>query len=142
VNPRYAHRNGSTFCNIFAWDVTRAMGAEIPHWVNPSGDPTPHLKGNELNANALNSWLHAHGARYGWRQVTLAEGVDLANQGRPVVASWKNQGGIGHIAMIRPGVATASEGPWMAQAGAKNRNYIRMYSVWKKTTRVETWAHD
>src|SRR5687767_1228481 len=23
-NPRYAQRNGNTYCNIFAWDVTRA----------------------------------------------------------------------------------------------------------------------
>ena len=142
VNPRYAHRNGSTFCNIFVWDVTRAMGAEVPHWIDSSGNPTPHNKGNELNANAVNDWLHRHGARFGWRQVTLAQGVDHANEGRPTVASWKNAGGIGHIAMIRPGIATTNEGPWMAQAGAKNRNYIRMYSVWKKTSKVEIWVHD
>ena len=119
VNPRYAHRGGSTYCNIFVWDVTSAMGAEIPHWVSPTGDPTPHLKGNELNANALNDWLNRHGARFGWRKVPLADAVAAANRGCPAVASWKKPGGIGHVAMIRPGVATASEGPWMAQAGAQ-----------------------
>lgn len=139
-NPRYAHQNGSTYCNIFAWDVTRAMGAEIPHWVDPSGNPTI-LKGNELNANAVNEWLHQHGARFGWRKTTLSDAVDQANQGCPVVASWNNGGGIGHIAVIRPGIATAAEGPWMAQAGATNANYIRMYKVWKKSANVEPWVH-
>ena len=139
-NPRYAHQNGSTYCNIFAWDVTRAMGAEIPHWVDASGNPTV-LKGNELNANAVNEWLHQHGARFGWRKTTLSDAVDQANQGCPVVASWNNGGGIGHIAVIRPGIATAAEGPWMAQAGATNANYIRMYKVWKKSANVEPWVH-
>jgi hypothetical protein len=141
VNPRYAHRNGSTYCNIFAWDVTRAMSAEIPHWVDAKGDPTPHLKGNELNANAINTWLHQHGARFAWRQGSLDEAVEHANAGRPVVASWKNGGGIGHIAVIRPGLAT-SEGPLMAQAGATNSNAIRMYRVWKRSSKVEPWLHD
>ncbi len=139
-NPRYAHQNGSTYCNIFAWDVTRAMGAEIPHWVDTSGNPTM-LKGNELNANAVNEWLHKHGARFGWRMTTLSDAVDQANQGCPVVASWGNAGGIGHIAMIRPGIATAAEGPWMAQAGATNANYIRMYKVFRKSAKVEPWVH-
>ncbi len=141
VNPRYAHRGSSTYCNIFVWDVTSAMGAEIPHWVSPTGNPTPHLKGNELNANALNDWLNRHGARFGWRKVPLADAVAAANRGCPAVASWKKPGGIGHVAMIRPGVATGSEGPWMAQAGAKNKNFIRMYEVWKKSAGVEAWIH-
>jgi hypothetical protein len=141
VNPRYAHRNGSTYCNIFAWDVTVAMSAEIPHWVDSKGNPTPHLKGNELNANAINTWLHQHGARFAWRQGSLEEAVEHANAGRPVVASWKNGGGIGHIAVIRPGLAT-SEGPLMAQAGATNSNAIRMYRVWKRSSNVEPWLHD
>jgi hypothetical protein len=140
-NPRYAHTDGKTFCNIFAWDVTRAMNAEIPHWVDAAGNPTM-LKGNELTANAVNEWLNQHGARFGWRKVTLAEAVDHANQGCPVVASWNHPGGIGHIAVIRPGIATAAEGPWMAQAGATNANYIRMYKVWKKSANVEPWVHD
>jgi len=152
-NPRYAHRNGSTFCNIFVWDVTRAMAAEVPHWVDRNGDPGKVGKPNqELNANQLNDWFHKHGARHGWSQVTLAVGIQRANQGYPVVASWKNKKvpapgkrAIGHIAMIRPGLPSAEGAPWMAQAGAKNRNYIRMFGaggVWAKTTPVEVWTHD
>jgi len=29
----------------------------------------------------------------------------------------------------------------MAQAGATNANYIRMYKVWKKSAAVEPWVH-
>lgn len=143
-NPRYAHRNGATFCNIFAWDVTRAMGAEIPHWIKPNGDPTLHTdkSGNELNANAVNLWLHQHGSRFGWRRVELGDAVSRANAGYPTAASHRNKGGIGHIAMIRPGEASATEGPWMAQAGATNSNRIRLYRVWKRSTPVEFWTHD
>lgn len=36
TNPRYRPRNNNTYCNIFVWDVSSAMGAEIPHWINPN----------------------------------------------------------------------------------------------------------
>lgn len=140
-NPRYAHRNGATFCNIFVWDVTRAMSCEIPHWVTPAGDPAAAGKGNELNANDLNAWLHQHGVRFGWQRRPLADAVAAANQGCPVVASWANRAGIGHIAMVRPGLASPTEGPWLAQAGAVNANRIRMFKVWKRSAAVETWVH-
>ena len=45
TNPRYLQRNGNTYCNIFVWDATKAMGAEIPHWVNSSGDAVDVGKG-------------------------------------------------------------------------------------------------
>jgi hypothetical protein len=147
VNPRYAHKNGATFCNIFVWDVTRAMGAEIPHWVDPQGNPTLHLHGNELSANGVCAWLHAHGARFGWGRVTLAEGIERANRGCPVVVAWNNTRprGIGHVAMVRPGAPSPQSGPWMAQAGRKNENYIRMFvpgGVFGHTAPLEIWTHD
>src|SRR5437016_3818100 len=37
-NPRYLPVHGNTYCNIFAWAVSRAMGAELPHWVDSSGN--------------------------------------------------------------------------------------------------------
>lgn len=47
-NPRYTPRGGNTSCNIFVWDATRAMGAEIPHWVDDAGNPIGVGKGREL----------------------------------------------------------------------------------------------
>ena len=50
VNPRYQPSTNATYCNIFAWDVTRAMNAEIPHWYDTTtGSPTAVGVGNEMN---------------------------------------------------------------------------------------------
>jgi predicted chitinase/nucleoid-associated protein YgaU len=120
-NPRYARRDGNTYCNIFAWDVTKAMGAEIPHWVDGAGNPTGVGQGRELDANGGHRWLEQHGPAHGWREVSAQEAQALANQGHPTVASWNNPGGIGHIAVVRPGEDNG-RGPAIAQAGASNFN--------------------
>ncbi|MFL5346408.1 MAG: peptidoglycan-binding protein [Hyalangium sp.] len=126
-NPRYTPRDSNgdgsrdTFCNIFLWDVTRAMGAEIPHWVDSKGNPAAVGKGRELNANATVDWLHQNGPQQGWHKVSAAEAQKLANEGHPAVAVWKNPSGIGHVAVVRPGEMT-SAGPAIAQAGASNFN--------------------
>src|SRR5579859_3675824 len=92
-NPRYAQRGGSTYCSTFAWDATRALGAEIPHW----------WVGHELNANALFDWLETPGSLFGWEPCDASGASDFAGQGKPAVAVWKNPaGGSGHIAMIVP----------------------------------------
>src|SRR5262249_33697365 len=123
TNPRYQPRGGNTYCNIFAWDVTRAMGAEIPHWVdgngNPAGGGAPGAR--ELDANGGHRGLETQGPRSGWREVSAAEAQQRATQGPPAVASWNNPGGIGHIAVVRPGELT-NRGPAIAQAGASNFN--------------------
>jgi predicted chitinase len=120
-NPRHLPRDGATYCNIFAWDVTRAMGAEIPHWVDGAGNPASVGQGRELDANGGHRWLEQHGPRFGWREVSAEEAQAMANQGHPAVASWNNPGGIGHIAVVRPGEMT-SRGPAIAQAGGVNFN--------------------
>ncbi|MCC6751138.1 MAG: hypothetical protein IT371_26020 [Deltaproteobacteria bacterium] len=82
---RYLRRGMQTFCNIFAWDVSRAVGAELPHWVYkrtrsdanlpvpPDADLSASLKvGEEVSANRLFGWLLAHEGddRYHrWRRV-------------------------------------------------------------------------
>ncbi len=96
-----------TYCNIFLWDVTRAMSCEIPHWV----------AGKELNANAVCDWLTKHGQDYGWLRCDNASAATMrANSGFPTVAVWKNPSPSksGHVACIIPGV-----GVQIAQAGKK-----------------------
>ncbi|MCS7081165.1 MAG: LysM peptidoglycan-binding domain-containing protein [Chloracidobacterium sp.] len=141
VNPRYARREGNTYCNIFVWDVTRAMRAEIPHWVDANGNPTAVGRGRELDANATNQWLNTHGGRFGWREVSAEEAQRLANQGHPVVASWRNPGGIGHIAIVRPGEMT-SRGPAIAQAGARNFNYGQLQDGFGNARGVQFFVND
>ncbi|MDR3278373.1 MAG: hypothetical protein LBT12_06325, partial [Oscillospiraceae bacterium] len=56
------HRNGSdTYCNIYVWDVTSALGAEIPHYVDSqTGAPRtyPDIQGaTEQGAIAMERWL-------------------------------------------------------------------------------------
>jgi LysM domain len=124
-NPRYLAGGGNTYCNIFVWDVTRAMGAEIPHWIDAAGNiaapGAPHASEITINGGVI--WMENHGVpQRGWRQVTPQEAQDAANAGSVAVVMWKNPtGGHGHTAVIRPG-SINSKGPASAQAGAINFN--------------------
>ncbi|MGQ9896466.1 MAG: peptidoglycan-binding protein, partial [Acidobacteriota bacterium] len=149
-NPRYAIRDSSgdgikdTFCNIFVWDVTRAMGAEIPHWVDRrTGQPTTvynYSQSRELDANATMDWLRQHGAQHGWRQVSAEEAQRLANEGHPTMVGWKNPNGIGHVAIVRPGNIN-ERGPAIAQAGLTNVNYAHVRDTFGRAP-VEYWVND
>ena len=70
---------GDTYCNIFSWDVTRAMNAEIPHYVNTAtGEPAVAGEDGavEMDANATNDWLNTYGKQYG-----LGGGIRRAGTG-------------------------------------------------------------
>ncbi len=98
-DPRYAPGDGKTWCNIFTWDWSCAMGARIPHWIT---SPTTGAE-IELNANALTFWLSAAGFDQGWREVRSSGSV-LAevNNGNVCVATFHNPAGHGHITPIVP----------------------------------------
>src|SRR5262249_37771172 len=105
-----------TYCNVYVHDVTRSLGAAIPLSVRDGRGQTQWL-----NANRMQDWLRQPGN--GWRSVGAAEAQRLANQNRPVVASWKNPtGGHGHIAVVRPGTYSATYGPAIAHAGTTPSN--------------------
>jgi hypothetical protein len=119
-NNRYAQNQqgkGETYCNIFVWDATKAMGVEIPHWVDGNGNGVGVAQGGELSANGQIAWLRTHGESRGWRAVSGAEAQSMANSGNPAIAAWNNPSGIGHVGMIRPGENMA-----LAQAGGSNFN--------------------
>jgi hypothetical protein len=170
TNPRYTPRNNNTYCNIFVWDVTTAMDAEIPHWVDvKTREPLDVSKYyeltrqgiifDELNANEVVDWIDGSGANYGWHAVTAEEAQNLANRGNPAVAVWKNPnagvpesqwkypkaGTAGHVAMIRPGEYSLTQGPAIAQAGGDNTNSGRVstnfYYGWKNDE-VIYYVHD
>lgn len=129
ANPRYRPRNGRTFCNIFVWDVSRAMGAEIPHW----------WAGRELDANATAAWMRMHGPARGWRRVGAAEAQAHASAGRPAVGLARVPGGVGHAVLVRPGALT-QRGPAIAQAGAVNLSRARADDVFRGQE-PEYWVH-
>jgi hypothetical protein len=146
VNPRHQPTATATYCNIFSWDVMRAMGAEIPHWVDTQDrpvigrQPNPNQGDRELNANATAMWLRNRGATYGWTRVDASEAQRVANLGRPAVVTWYNPGGIGHIAVVRPG-SIDQNGPTIAQAGGRNFNVGHVYDGFPRSASLEYWVH-
>lgn len=101
---RYQPPPGSTatWCNIYVWDVTRAMGVEIPHFWSGADN------GKEMRANDIHRWLDM--GTNGWRKVTAAAARTFAAQGIPVVLAWPNPGGTGHVAMMLPDGLIAQAG--------------------------------
>lgn len=141
--------DGGTYCNIFVWDVTTAMGAEIPHYFNAkTGKPMSYGdKGaNQMNANAMYKWLHEHGDQYGWFEVTPGEAQELANQGHPVVTALYRSGQHGHVQVVCPskdGVYDEKRGVTVAQAGRRLTSYRPIKQLYGKTSmsRVSYFAH-
>lgn len=110
TEARYTPEGPRTWCNLAAWDATRALGCDVPHWHH----------GRELNANGMILWLRTEGLIRGWATLGSEETArQAANRGEPVVATWHNpHGGPGHIALVRP---SPSGGPLLIwQAGRIN----------------------
>lgn len=125
-NPRYRPRSGNTYCNIFLWDVTRAMDCEIPHWVDARGNPAAPFEAGayEMNVNGTVAWLTNYGTkRFGWLLTDAATAQQYANTGCPAVALWRNPvGEHGHTVIVRPGQLLPTRGAATAQAGRLNFN--------------------
>jgi hypothetical protein len=159
TNPRYTpNRQGKneTYCNIFVSDATAAMGAALPTaYDDKTGKPmTWDAKagvwkgtGYEHDANGMVDWLDKFGPSNGWKKVTAEEAQKSANAGKPAVAAWKNVGGIGHVAMVRPdsGTFDPANGPKIAQAGGTNfdQGYVKDgFKGCPDKKQIEYWVHD
>ena len=79
-------------------------------------------EGRELSANGTVDWLAEYGSRNNWATGTAREAQDAANRGQFAVAVRANPGGIGHVAVVRPGKCDPETGATIAQAGWVNRN--------------------
>jgi hypothetical protein len=113
--PTPTKRGRNTWCNIFVWDVTRALGAEVPHCVDEAGRPTAIGQGKELTANGTLRWLEMYGPAHGWREEDAPAAARAAEAGWPTLAIWHNPFGHGHIALV----VTGPDGNvHIAQAGA------------------------
>ena len=146
----YRRTGRDTYCNIFLWDVTSTLGAEIPHYVDPlTGNPYiwPDVRGAlELDANATCVWLNRHGARFGWSEVSAVEAQTAANSGNPAVTAWHNEGGVGHVQIVCPsrsGGFDPLRGVTIAQAGSRNTRYAHLSSTLSATERdsVRYYVH-
>ncbi len=134
---------GDTYCNIFVWDVTKAMGAEIPHYYKKTtGEPVSYENrkaenASEMTANAMMDWMLKDGEKYGWKQVSAAQAQMYANQGRPAVTVWKNENGKhGHVQVVRPSETPydADKGVKIAQAGRLLYNETYSGKIYGKNT--------
>lgn len=140
---------GDTYCNIYLWDVTSAMGAEIPHYVDAqTGAPRtyPDVEGaRQLSANSIYNWLHQQGGDYGWFEVTPEQAQTLANNGNPVVTAWKNTSGHGHVQVVCPskdGLYDEERGVTVTQAGRILSSYTPITSIYNKSlSKVSYFAH-
>jgi len=143
------YRNGNTYCNIYVWDVTRAMGAELPHYTDPAtGEPRyyPDISGaSPMGAIATAEWLKTYGERYGWREADAVTAQMHANEGKPAVTS---AGNLGHVQVVSPsrdGGFDAARGVAIAQAGSIVSNYTHISSIYGGNTlknSIRYWVHD
>lgn len=146
-NERY-QPDGGTYCNIFVWDVTSAMGAEIPHYYDAkTGKPMAYGDegANQMNANGMYKWLHEYGDQYGWFEVTPAEAQQMANEGHPVVTALYKNGTHGHVQVVCPskdGTYDEKRGVTIAQAGRHLSSYKPITQVYNASlSKVSYFAH-
>jgi len=127
-NQRYEKfRDGNpntydTYCNLFAHDVAKKLGAPLPLYVTDgNGNITKWLGATNmtewLNGNLNVPGQYSQGPANGWRELSHSEAVNAANGGHLVVAA-----GHGHMAVVRSGGnpgAGLNQVP-IAQAGERN----------------------
>jgi len=140
--------DGKTWCNIFAWDSTRALDAEIPHWYAGSRLTGDGIKSQRIELMALGmiGWLRAEGERAGWILVSPEAARGAANQGRPAGVTWENKSvsaagkrAPSHIAILLP---SPDGGPQLiAQAGAECLFGESIARGFGNAKPLEFWAH-
>jgi hypothetical protein len=112
TNPRYEPDGpDKPRAHIFVWDVTKAMNAEIPHFVGPK----------EMGLGQTVDWVRLEGPMRGWRKVPAPDAIEQALLGCPVVALPKDPR-TKMIAMVRPAPAGANGQPRFATAGKSRAN--------------------
>lgn len=156
-SARYKKDN-FTYCNIFVWDVTRAMNAEIPFWVikkDRNGKSGVDRKGKfvvgpkarkAMRVNDMAGWLKEHGGKHGWRRVDARMAQEKANEGAPAIVLWENPKPkeSGHIAVIRPGSVGDKRGVAISQAGNSvlDARHI-LKGFWSyQVKEVQYWYHE
>ncbi|MHB8878444.1 MAG: hypothetical protein ACYC8T_32510 [Myxococcaceae bacterium] len=129
-NDRYIEDGpGKPRAHIFVWDVSRAMNAEVPHFVGAK----------ELNLAQTCDWLRHEGPMRGWQRTDPSGALDAANGGYPVLVLPKEIR-VKLIAVVRPGEAGSDGKPRLA-AAAKSRGNDLSTSEALGVFAVEYFAH-
>lgn len=170
ANPahlRYRPGRGSTFCNIYAYDVCYLAGVYLPRvWWNSDAlqrlndgsqvDVVYDRTVRELNANALHDWFERYGAAFGWQpEVSLTLLQEAANVGEVgiIVGKRKDLNRSGHIVAVAPEhggfqarrtAAGDVTRPVESQAGTRNFRYAVNQRAWWLGTEFQSfslWRH-
>ena len=127
-NPRYAPDAKGSRAHVFVWDVSRAMGCEIPHF----------LAGRELNLAQTVDWLKMSSLSRGWRKVkleTALEQVELGNLAVVVPKDPRQK----KIAVLRP---RDEQGALRVAAAVPEKgNDVGLFEA-MGTNEVELFVHD
>ncbi len=107
-NPRYApDEDGKSRAHIFIWDLSRAMHAEVPHFVG--------IK--ELSLAQTCDWIRYEGGGRGWLKCDLNRAFEAVAAGMPVLALPKELK-LKAVGVVRPDDRTPDGKPVLAAAGA------------------------
>jgi hypothetical protein len=167
AHRRYWPKNGTTYCNIYAYDYCYLAGVYLPRvwWtdealrqidagqqVTIAYDETVR----ELNANMLHDWFEAYGPAYGWTRVLTLDGLqEAANKGEVciIVAQQRDRSRSGHIVAVVPeheefiaarNAAGEVERPVESQAGVQNHRCCVKPRAWWTDARYQSfgfWQH-
>src|SRR5262249_54987938 len=106
-NPRYEpDADGKSRAHIFIWDFSRAMNAEVPHFVGMK----------ELSLVQTCDWIRYEGGERGWLKCDLARAFEASSGGMPVRALPKELK-LKMVGVVRPGERAADGKPLVAAAG-------------------------
>ncbi len=117
-NPRYQPDGTVGRGHIFIWDVSRAMNAEIPHFVG--------IKEHSLGQTV--DWLRHEGPVRGWHRSGGEDALEAAASGMLVVAMPKEVR-IKQLAIVRPDPPDADGRPRLAAAGVKIGNNLGVFDA-------------
>jgi hypothetical protein len=128
-NPRYdPDAPEKPRAHLFLWDVTRALGAEIPRFVGPL----------ELNLAQTCDWIRHEGPMRGWRRVDPRQAREAAGAGMPVVLMPRDIK-LKLLAVLLPGLGPDGH-PRVSAAAKKRGNGLTVYEA-LGTVGVEAFLH-
>lgn len=151
-SARYLPEGKSTFCNVYAHDLSRLLGIYLPRiwWTENAGIPVLGKSVREVTSNDISHWLIGHGSRFGWRRLLDADDAQkCANGGQLVLVSGEDTcGGHGHISVVVPEsnrlhairVGGHVVSPVQSHAGRTNVGVGLLGPWWTKFERHSFWA--
>jgi hypothetical protein len=162
-SQRYAPNSTSTYCNIYAYDISYCLGTYLPRvwWTsdaivemqNGTQVPVQYDKTvTEFTANRIADWFEKFGSLFGWQRLfDLTAFQNEVNNGQLgiLVAQRVNMNNPGHIVAVVPETeafkakrnnAGTVAVPLQSQAGRINKKYTAGNLWWEDKTRFKKFG--